>query len=98
MIPTLIRRHAAIGTVTLSVALAAIVAGLAAPARTVQAQPNPSILTQQPPAACVCAAPVSVFGSGGPQIAHCQCGALQCAAATATGGVTLQCGVNSSLR
>jgi hypothetical protein len=85
------RRHAAIGTVTLALSLAAIVAGLAAPARTVQAQPNPSLLATQPPASCVCAAPVSVFGGGGPQIAHCQCGALQCAAATATGGVVLQC-------
>jgi hypothetical protein len=30
-------------------------------------------------------------GSGGPQIANCQCGALNCAAATAAGGVALQC-------
>jgi hypothetical protein len=49
-------------------------------------------MTQQPPSSCVCAAAVSVFGgSGGPQIANCQCGALNCAAATAAGGVTLQC-------
>jgi hypothetical protein len=92
------RRHAAIGTVTLAFALAAIVAGLAAPARTVQAQPNSSLLAQHPPASCVCAAPVSVFGAGGPQIANCQCGALQCAAATASGGVTLQCSLNSGVR
>jgi len=85
------RRHAALGAVTLGLALAAIVVGLAAPARQVQAQPNPLLLAQQPPSSCVCAAPVNVFGSSGPQIAHCQCGALNCAAATAAGGVTLQC-------
>ena len=85
------RRHAAIGTLTLALGLAAIVAGLSTPSRTAQAQPS-SLMTQQPPASCVCAAAVAVFGgSGGPQIAHCQCGALNCAAATAAGGVALQC-------
>ena len=87
------RHHAAIGTLTLALSLAAIVAGVTASSTPVQAQPNPSLLAQQPPSPCVCAAPVPVFGgSSGPQISHCQCGALNCAAATATGGVTLQCG------
>ena len=88
----LTRRHAAIGTLTLTLGLAAIVAGLSAPSRTAQAQPT-SLLAQQPPASCVCAPAIPVFGggSGGPQIAHCQCGALNCAAATAAGGVALQC-------
>jgi hypothetical protein len=89
---TFTRRHVAIGTLTFALSLAAIVAGLTAPSRTVQAQPNPMLIAQQPPSSCVCAAPVSVFGgSGGPQIANCQCGALSCAAATAAGGVALQC-------
>lgn len=89
---TFTRRHAAIGTVTLALGIAAIVAGVAASSRPAHAQPNPSLLASQPPASCVCAPAISVFGgSGGPQIAHCQCGALNCAAATATGGVTLQC-------
>ena len=89
---TLTRRHAAIGTVTLALSIAAIVAGVSALSRSAQAQPNPLLMTQQPPSSCVCAAAVSVFGgSGGPQIANCQCGALNCAAATAAGGVTLQC-------
>lgn len=86
------RRHAAIGTLTLVLGGLAIVAGLTTPARPVQAQPNPLLMTQQPPSSCVCAPSVSVFGgSGGPQIANCQCGALNCAAATAAGGVALQC-------
>jgi tellurite resistance protein TehA-like permease len=90
---TLTRRHAAICTLTLALGLAAVVAGMVASSQPVQAQPNPAILSQQAPSSCVCAAPVPVFGgSGGPQIAHCQCGAMSCAAATATGGVTLQCG------
>jgi len=90
---TLTRRHAAIGTLTLALGIAAIVAGVTAPTATVQAQPNPGLLAQQAPSSCVCAPPAAVFGgSGGPQIAHCQCGALNCAAATAAGGVTLQCG------
>ncbi|HEY6514317.1 MAG TPA: hypothetical protein VI032_20230 [Burkholderiaceae bacterium] len=89
---TLTRRHAAIGTVTLALSIAAIVAGVGALSHSAQAQPNPLLMTQQPPSSCVCAAAVSVFGgSGGPQIANCQCGALNCAAATAAGGVTLQC-------
>jgi hypothetical protein len=88
------RRHAAIGSITLALALTAIAAGLATPTRTAQAQPNPSLLAQQPPSSCVCAPATSVFGSGGPQITNCQCGALQCAAATAAGGVTLQCGLS----
>ncbi|HEY2978473.1 MAG TPA: hypothetical protein VGJ35_10945 [Burkholderiaceae bacterium] len=89
---TLTRRHAAIGTLTLALGIAAIVAGMVASSRPVQAQPNPTILAQQAPSSCSCAAPVPIFGgSGGPQIAHCQCGAMNCAAATATGGVTLQC-------
>lgn len=89
---TFIRRHAAIGTVTLALSLAAIVAGVTATSHQANAQPNPSLLAQQPPSSCVCAAAVSVFGgSGGPQIANCQCGALNCAAATAAGGVALQC-------
>jgi len=88
----LTRRHAAIGTLTLALSGLAIVAGLTSPARPVQAQPNPLLTTQQPPASCVCAPAVPVFGGGGgPQIAHCQCGALHCAAATATGGVVLHC-------
>jgi hypothetical protein len=87
----LTRRHAAIGTLTLTLALAAIVAGLSAPSRPAQAQPT-SLLAQQPPASCVCAPAIPVFGGGGgPQIAHCQCGVLNCAAATAAGGVALQC-------
>ena len=85
------RRHAAIGTLTLTLGLAAIVAGMSAPSSPAQAQPT-SLLAQQPPSSCVCASPVAVFGgSGGPQIANCQCGALNCAAATAAGGVALQC-------
>ena len=89
---TLTRRHAAIGTLTLALGIAAVVAGVTAPSTLVQAQSNPLLMTQQPPSSCVCAAPVSVFGgSGGPQIANCQCGALNCAAATAAGGVALQC-------
>jgi len=91
MIPVT-RRHAAIGTLTLALGIAAIVAGVTAPSSPVQAQPNPLLMAQQPPSSCVCAAPVPVFGgSGGPQIANCQCGALNCAAATAAGGVALQC-------
>ncbi|MFI4929814.1 MAG: hypothetical protein ACHP83_06215 [Burkholderiales bacterium] len=89
---TFTRRHAAIGTLTFALGIAAVVAGVTAPSTPVQAQPNPLLMTQQPPSSCVCAAAVSVFGgSGGPQIANCQCGALNCAAATAAGGVTLQC-------
>jgi hypothetical protein len=89
---TLTRRHAAIGILTLALSIAAIVAGVTALSRPVQAQPNPSLLAQQPPSSCVCAPPIPVFGgSGGPQIAHCQCGAMSCAAATAAGGVSLQC-------
>jgi hypothetical protein len=88
----LTRRHAAIGTLTLALGALAIAVGVATPSRSVQAQPNPLLLQTQPPASCVCAPPVQVFGgSGGPQIAHCQCGALNCAAATAAGGVALQC-------
>jgi len=90
----LTRRHAAIGTITLALSLLAIVAGVTASSRPARAQPNPGLLAQQPPASCVCAQATSVFGgSGGPQIANCQCGGLNCAAATAAGGVTLQCGV-----
>lgn len=86
------RRHAAVGALTLVLSAIAIVVGVATPSQPAQAQPNPLLLTTQPPASCVCASPVQVFGgSGGPQIAHCQCGALNCAAATATGGVALQC-------
>lgn len=88
---TITRRHAVVGTFTLALAAAAVIAGLAMPSRQAQAQPNPSVMAQQLPASCACAAPVSVFGAGGPQIANCQCGALNCAAATAAGGVTLQC-------
>ena len=89
---TFTRRQVAIGALTLALSGAAIAVGLTAPSRTAQAQPNPMLLAQQPPQSCVCAAPVSVFGgSGGPQIANCQCGALNCAAATAVGGVALQC-------
>ena len=89
---TFARRHAAVATLTLMLSGLAIVAGLTTPSRPVQAQPNPLLMTQQPPSSCVCAAPVLVFGgSGGPQIANCQCGALNCAAATAAGGVALQC-------
>ena len=79
---TLTRRHAVIGTLTLTLCLAAIVAGVTAPSTSVQAQANPMLMTQQPPSSCVCAAAVPVFGgNGGPQIANCQCGALNCAAA-----------------
>jgi hypothetical protein len=86
------RRHAAIGAFTFVLGAIAVVAGMTAPSQSVQAQPNPLMLHNQPPAACVCAAPVPVFGgSGGPQVAHCQCGPLNCAAATGTGGVVLQC-------
>jgi hypothetical protein len=89
---TFTRRHAAIGALTLVLGAIAVVAGVATTSQTVQAQPNPMLLQQHQPASCVCAPAVPVFGgSGGAQIAHCQCGALQCAAATATGGVTLQC-------
>lgn len=89
---TLTRRQVAIGTLTLAFAAAAAVAGLIASTRIAQAQPNPSILAQQPPAACACAPAVPIFGgSGGPQIASCQCGGLNCAAASAAGGVVLQC-------
>jgi hypothetical protein len=84
-------RGTAVGTLTAALALAAIVAGMATPSRQAQAQPNPSMFATQPPAACVCANPAPIFGAGGPVIAHCQCGALSCAAATATGGVTLHC-------
>ena len=90
---TLTRRHAAIGTLTFALGIATIVAGMVASSRPVQAQANPMILSQQAPSSCICAPPVPVFGgSGGPQIAHCQCGAMNCAAATATGGVSLHCG------
>jgi hypothetical protein len=86
------RRHAAIGTLTLALSVIAIVVGVTTPSLPAQAQPNPLLLQNQAPASCVCAPPVQVFGgSGGPQIAHCQCGALNCAAATAAGGVALQC-------
>ena len=89
---TFTRRHAAIGALTLVFSALAIVAGVATQSTSVQAQPNPMLMQQHPPASCVCAPPVPVFGGGGgAQIAHCQCGALQCAAATATGGVVLQC-------
>jgi len=86
-----VTRRAMIGAATLALAIAAVVAGLVAPTRPVQAQPNPAMFAQQPPAACVCASPTPVFGTGGPVIAHCQCGALSCAAATAAGGVMLHC-------
>jgi hypothetical protein len=86
-----LRRHVAIGSFLLLGAIA-IVAGVATSSSPAQAQPNPLLLQNQAPASCVCAPPVQVFGgSGGPQIAHCQCGALNCAAATAAGGVALQC-------
>ena len=89
---TFTRRHAAIATLTLALGGLAVVVGLATPARQAQAQPNPLLMTQQPPSSCVCAPAVPVFGgSSGPQIANCQCGALNCAAATAAGGVALQC-------
>ena len=89
---TFTRRHAAIGAMTLVLSAIAVVAGVATPSRSVHAQPTPLLLQSQPPASCVCAPPVPVFGgSGGAQIAHCQCGALNCAAATAAGGVALQC-------
>ena len=89
---TLTRRQVAIGTLTLAFGLAAVVAGVLASSRAAQAQPNPSILAHQPPSPCACAAAVPIFGgSGGPQIASCQCGGLNCAAATAAGGVVLQC-------
>ena len=87
-----LNRGAAVGALTVALALAAIVVGMATSSRQAQAQPNPSMFAQQPPAACVCASAVPVFGAGGPVIAHCQCGALSCAAATASGGVTLHCG------
>jgi len=90
---TLTRRQAALGTLTLAFGFAAVVAGVIASSRGVQAQPNPSILAQQPPSACACAPATPLFGgSGGPQIVSCQCGGLNCAAATASGGgVVLQC-------
>jgi len=89
---TLTRRHAAIGTLTLALSIAAVVAGVVASSRPVRAQPNPMVLAQQAPSSCVCAPPAPIFGgNGGPQIAHCQCGAMNCAAATAAGGVALQC-------
>jgi hypothetical protein len=89
---TFTRRHAVIGALTLVFSAIAIVAGVATTSQTVQAQPNPLLMQQHPPASCVCAPPVPVFGgSGGAQIVHCQCGALQCAAATTAGGVALQC-------
>ena len=89
---TLTRRQAALGTLTLAFGCAAVVAGVIVASRAAQAQPNPSILAQQPPSTCACAPAVPIFGgSGGPQIASCQCGGLNCAAATATGGVVLQC-------
>ena len=90
---TLTRRQATIGTLTLVFGFAAVVAGVIASSRAVQAQPNPSILAQQSPASCACAPAVQIFGgSGGPQIVSCQCGGLNCAAATAPGGgVVLQC-------
>ena len=86
-------RRATIAAASLALSLAAIAAGVIASSRAVQAQPNPLILAQQPPSSCACAAAVPIFGgSGGPQIASCQCGGLNCAAATATGGgVVLQC-------
>ena len=88
---TFTRRHAVLGALTLVFSAIAIVAGIATTSKSVQAQTNP-LMQQHPPASCVCAPAVPVFGgSGGAQIAHCQCGALQCAAATATGGVVLQC-------
>jgi tellurite resistance protein TehA-like permease len=86
-----LKRGVAVGAMTAVLALMAIVAGLTTSSRDVQAQPNPSIFAQQAPVACVCAQPTSVFGGGGPQIAHCQCGALSCAAATTAGGVALHC-------
>ena len=86
------RRHAAIGTLTLALGAIAVVAGVSTAPQSVQAQPNPLMLQNQPPASCVCAPAVPVFGgSGSPQIAHCQCGALNCAAATGPSGVVLQC-------
>jgi hypothetical protein len=86
------RRHIAIGTLTLAFSALAVIAGVTTTPQPAQAQPNPLALQNQPPAACVCASPVPVFGgSDSPQIAHCQCGALNCAAATGTGGVVLQC-------
>lgn len=86
------RRHIAIGTLTLALGALAVVTGITTAPQSVQAQPNPLMLQNQPPASCVCAAPVPVFGgSGGAQIAHCQCGALSCAAATGPSGVVLQC-------
>jgi hypothetical protein len=86
------RRHVAIGSLTLALGALAAVALITTTPQPVQAQPNPLMLQSQPPASCVCAAPVPVFGgSGGAQIANCQCGALNCAAATGVGGVVLQC-------
>lgn len=91
--PTILKRPVALGATVAMLIVAAIATLSALPSRDAQAQPNPAMFAQQPPAACVCAAPVPVFGgSGGPVIAHCQCGALSCAAATAAGGVSLQCG------
>ncbi|HTP71038.1 MAG TPA: hypothetical protein VML58_02375 [Burkholderiaceae bacterium] len=88
----LTRRRLAIGTLSLVIASLAVVAAAIASSRAAQAQPNPSILAQQPPASCACAPAVPIFGgSGGPQIASCQCGGLNCAAATAAGAVVLQC-------
>lgn len=87
-----LNRGVVVGALTTALALAAIVAGMAMPSQQAQAQPNPSMFAQQPPAACVCASAVPIFAAGGPLIAHCQCGALSCAAATASGGVTLHCG------
>lgn len=89
---TLTRRHAAIGTLTLALGIAALLAGVTAMSPPARAQANPSILAQQPPSSCACAPPVSLFGgSGGAQIVHCQCGAMNCAAANSAGSVTLQC-------
>ena len=86
------RRHTTLGALTLLLGALAIVIGVATPSQPVQAQPSSLLLQNQPPAACVCAPPVQVFGgSGGPQIAHCTCGVLNCAAATTAGGVALQC-------
>jgi hypothetical protein len=90
---TFTRHPAALGALALAIGSAAVVAAvIAVSSRPVQAQPNPSILAHQPPSSCACAPAVPIFGgSGGPQIASCQCGGLNCAAATAAGGVVLQC-------
>jgi len=87
------RRRTTIAVASLALSLLAIVSCMVASSRAVQAQPNPSILAQQPPSACACAPATPLFGgSGGPQIVSCQCGGLNCAAATAAGGgVVLQC-------